>query len=135
MTSLRVQLIGLNKQVAAAEAQFATAKGDATAMASQQDPILETRAKIAGLNTELKSAKATINAAKTATGEANVFRGLFFVMTFFSIGVVSNFKKLWAEGFGKLAAVYFISLFGFIIWVGLAISWLFFHGVRPPLVG
>jgi hypothetical protein len=31
--------------------------------------------------------------------------------------------------------VYFISLFGFIIWVGLAISWLFFHGVRPPLVG
>jgi hypothetical protein len=135
MTSLRVQLIGLNKQVAAAEAQFATAKGDATAMASQQDPILATRAKIAALNTELKSAKATISAAKTATSEANVFRGIFFAMTFFSIGVVSNFKKLWAEGIGKLAAVYFISLFGFIIWVGLAISWLFFHGVRPPLVG
>lgn len=25
------------------------------------------------------------------------------------------------------------SLFGFIIWIGLAISWLFFHGVKPPL--
>jgi uncharacterized membrane protein YadS len=135
MTSLGAQLTGFNKQVAAAEAQLETAKGDATATASQQDQILATKAKIASLNTELKSAKATINAAKTGTGEANVFRGLFFVMTFFSIGVVSNFKKLWAEGIGKLAAVYIISLFGFIIWVGLAISWLFFHGVKPPLVG
>ncbi len=135
MTSVGAQLTGLNGQVAAAEAQLAAAKGDATTMASQRDQILATKAKIAGLNTELKSAKATLDAAKTGTGEANVFRGLFFVMTFFSIGVVSNFKKLWAEGIGRLAAVYVISLFGFIIWVGLAISWLFFHGVKPPRVG
>jgi len=40
---------------------------------------------------------------------------------------------LWQEGVGKLAAVYVLSLFGFVIWVGLAISWLFFAGVRPPL--
>jgi hypothetical protein len=26
-----------------------------------------------------------------------------------------------------------VCLFGFIIWIGLAISWLFFHGVKPPL--
>jgi len=26
-----------------------------------------------------------------------------------------------------------VSLFGFVIWVGLLISWLFFHGVTPPL--
>ena len=76
-----------------------------------------------------------MGAAKTATGEANVFRGLFFVMTFFTIGVVSNFKKLWSEGIGRLAAVYIIALFGFIIWVGLGISWLFFHGVHPPIAG
>jgi hypothetical protein len=31
--------------------------------------------------------------------------------------------------------VYVVALFGFIIWVGLFISWLFFHGVKPPLVG
>jgi hypothetical protein len=31
-----------------------------------------------------------------------------------------------------LAPVYVLCLFGFIIWVGLAISWLFFHGVTPP---
>ena len=33
----------------------------------------------------------------------------------------------------RLAAVYFVSLFGFVIWVGLLISWLFFSGVKPPL--
>jgi uncharacterized membrane protein YadS len=70
---------------------------------------------------------------KTAMGEANVFRGIFFAMTFFSIGVVSNFKKLWEEGIGRLAAVYLVCLFGFVIWIGLLISWLFFHGVKPPL--
>ncbi len=72
---------------------------------------------------------------KAAMGEGNVFRGIFFVMTFFTIGVVSNFKKLWEEGIGKLAAVYLLCLFGFIIWIGLFISWIFFHGVKPPLAG
>ncbi len=70
-----------------------------------------------------------------AIGEANVFRVIFFILTFFSIGVLSNFKKLWQEGLGKLAAVYFVSLFGFVIWVGLGISWIFFAGVKPPLAG
>jgi uncharacterized membrane protein YadS len=68
-----------------------------------------------------------------AIGEANTFRVIFFILTFFSIGILSNFKKLWQEGVGKLAAVYLLSLFGFVIWVGLAISWLFFSGVKPPL--
>src|SRR6516162_1183177 len=70
-----------------------------------------------------------------AIGEANTFRVIFFILTFFSIGVLSNFKKLWQEGIGKLAAVYVISLFGFVIWVGLIISWLFFSGIKPPLAG
>ena len=68
-----------------------------------------------------------------AMGEANTIRVVFFILTFFSIGVLSNFKKLWQEGIGRLAAVYFVSLFGFVIWVGLLISWLFFSGVKPPL--
>lgn len=70
---------------------------------------------------------------KTMVGALNSFRMIFFVLTFFTIGVVSNFKKLWEEGIGRLAAVYVVCLFGFIIWVGLFISWLFFHGVKPPL--
>lgn len=57
----------------------------------------------------------------------DLFRGYFFVMTFFSIGLASNFKKLWAEGIARLAAVYVVCLFGFVIWIGLVISWLFFH--------
>jgi uncharacterized membrane protein YadS len=72
-------------------------------------------------------------ALPTAAGEANVFRVIFFILTFFSIGVLSDFRKLWEQGFAKLAAVYFVSLFGFVIWVGLLISWLFFSGVKPPL--
>ena len=68
-----------------------------------------------------------------AIGEANIFRVIFFILTFFSIGVLSNFQRLWQEGVGRLAAVYVISLFGFVIWVGLLISWLFFAGVKPPL--
>lgn len=77
---------------------------------------------------------ALIGKTKAAMGEGNVFRGIFFTMTFFTIGVVSNFKKLWEEGIGKLAAVYVLSLFGFIIWIGLIISWIFFHGVKPPVI-
>jgi uncharacterized membrane protein YadS len=71
---------------------------------------------------------------KSAMGEANTFRGIFFVMTFFTIGVMSNFRKLWEEGIGRLAAVYLLCLFGFVIWVGLVISFIFFGGVNPPLV-
>jgi len=72
---------------------------------------------------------------KGAMGEANTFRGMFFVLTFFTIGVMTNFRKLWEEGIGKLAAVYLLCLFGFIIWVGVLISWLFYGGVKPPLAG
>ncbi len=71
---------------------------------------------------------------KASMGEANVFRAIFFVMTFFAIGTLSNFRKLWQEGIAKLAAVYVLCLFGYIIWVGLLISWLFFHGIMPPVV-
>ena len=87
----------------------------------------------AGLYLALGTDQAIVSKLPAAIGEANTFRVIFFILTFFSIGVLSNFKKLWAEGVGKLAAVYFVSLFGFVIWVGLLISWLFFSGVKPPL--
>ncbi|MBI2970228.1 MAG: putative sulfate exporter family transporter [Gammaproteobacteria bacterium] len=70
-----------------------------------------------------------------SSSEADNFRQLFFVMTFFSIGVVSDFRRLWQEGIGRLAAVYVLALFGFIIWIGLVISWIFFAGVKPPIAG
>jgi uncharacterized membrane protein YadS len=77
------------------------------------------------------AAPALVPKLKAAMAEAGVFRGIFFVLTFFTIGLVSNFRKLWEEGIGRLALVYVLCLFGFIIWIGLAISWIFFHGVKP----
>ncbi len=133
------KIAALTKQVAASEAQLKTLssakKKDKAAIASLTGQIAKDKTELEGINNQIKGPKATMSAAKAGTGEANVFRGIFFVMTFFTIGLVSNFKKLWEEGIGKLAAVYVISLFGFIIWIGLIISWIFFHGVKPPLAG
>lgn len=64
---------------------------------------------------------------RAGMNEVDLFRGYFFVMTFFAIGLASNFRKLWAEGIARLALVYVVCLFGFVIWIGLVISWLFFH--------
>src|SRR5215475_165472 len=88
---------------------------------------------LVGLYLALGTTPEIAKALPAAAGEANVFRVIFFILTFFSIGVLSDFRKLWQQGFGKLAAVYFVSLFGFVIWVGLLISWLFFSGFKPPL--
>jgi uncharacterized membrane protein YadS len=88
---------------------------------------------VVGLLLSVGASPERLSRLTPAIGEANTFRVIFFVLTFFSIGVLSNFRKLWQEGIGKLAAVYLVSLFGFVIWVGLLISWLFFSGVKPPL--
>ncbi len=134
MTALGDKIGALTKQVTASETQLATTKGKA-ARASLTAQVEKDKVRLADLNAQLKAPSGTMSAAKKATGAANIFRGIFFTMTFFTIGLVSNFKKLWEEGIGKLAAVYVISLFGFIIWIGLLISWIFFHGVKPPLAG
>jgi uncharacterized membrane protein YadS len=127
------QVKAVKTEISAAEKQLATAV--VTEKAALQEKIKANTDKIKSLNDSIKGPKATIAAAKTSTSSGNVFRVMFFVFTFFTIGVVSNFKKLMEEGIGKLMVVYVVALFGFIIWVGLFISWLFFHGVMPPLVG
>ena len=88
---------------------------------------------IIGLYLALATPADIAHKVPAAMGEANTLRVIFFILTFFSIGVLSDFRKLWEEGVGKLTAVYAVSLFGFVIWVGLLISWLFFAGVKPPL--
>lgn len=80
------------------------------------------------------AAEATTTALQAGIGAADTFRGIFFALTFFTIGLVSNFRKLREEGMGRLALVYLVCLFGFIIWIGLFISWIFFHGITPPVV-
>ncbi|MCL6610864.1 MAG: YeiH family protein [Peptococcaceae bacterium] len=74
-----------------------------------------------------------VKPAKTGADQANVLRSLFFALCFFSIGLVTNVRKLWAEGMGRIVVVYAVCLFGFILWVGLFISWIFYHGIMPPL--
>lgn len=74
-----------------------------------------------------------IKPAKEGASQANAIRSIFFALCFFSIGLVTNVRKLWAEGMGRIVLVYAVCLFGFIIWVGLLISWVFYHGIMPPL--
>ena len=75
-----------------------------------------------------------VKAAEAGAGEANLLRSMFFALCFFSIGIVTNVRKLWAAGMGRIVSVYAVCLFGFILWVGLGISWLFYHGVYPPII-
>jgi uncharacterized membrane protein YadS len=107
---------------------------DATVLAGLKSDLDTAKNKEKTINNEIKEPKKFLSSAKAVSSQGDVFRGLFFLLCFFTIGLVSNFKKLMEEGIGKLAAVYCISLFGFIIWVGLFISWLFFHGVKPPII-
>jgi hypothetical protein len=107
---------------------------DAAGLADLNATINASKDKVKGIETQIKEPRATMAAANLSISESNIFRVMFFLLTFFTIGLVSNFKKLWEEGIGKLAAVYVLCLFGFIIWVGLVISWIFFHGVKPPII-
>jgi len=126
LTDLKVQITSLEKQIDASK--------DAASVAPLQAKLQDAKAQEKQLKDSTKEPNKLISKAKSATAQGDVFRTLFFALCFFTIGVVSNFKKLAQEGIGKLAAVYCISLFGFIIWVGLGISWLFFHGVKPPIL-
>jgi sodium--glutamate symport carrier gltS len=73
-----------------------------------------------------------IKELKESSTNLDAFRKFFFALAFFSIGLSADFKRLWQEGLGKLILVYVVCLFGFVIWIGLGISWLFFHGIMPP---
>jgi uncharacterized membrane protein YadS len=126
------QIKPVRAEIAKAEKQLAMA--DPAGQAALKEKIKADKDKIKEMETPIKEQKAVMSKAKEATAGSNVFRVMFFLLTFFTIGVVSNFKKLWEEGIGKLAAVYILCLFGFIIWVGLIISWIFFHGVKPPVI-
>ena len=75
-----------------------------------------------------------VKSVSAGAGQANLLRSIFFGLCFFSIGLITNVRKLWAEGLGRIVGVYAIALFGFILWVGLGISYLFYHGILPPVV-
>jgi uncharacterized membrane protein YadS len=59
-------------------------------------------------------------------------RKFFFMLTFTSIGIVTDFRALAKEGLGRLAAAYGTILVIVIIPIGLFLAWLFHHGMVPP---
>ena len=61
-------------------------------------------------------------------------RKFFFMLTFTSIGIVTDFRELAKEGLGRLAAAYGTILLIAIIPIGLFLAWLFHHGMMPPTV-
>ncbi|MFX4263502.1 putative sulfate exporter family transporter [Pelotomaculum propionicicum] len=76
-----------------------------------------------------------VKSAQAGSDQANVLRTIFFALCFFSIGLITNVRKLLAAGMGRIVLTYAVSLFFFILWVGLFISWVFYHGVTPPVIG
>jgi uncharacterized membrane protein YadS len=126
LAELKATITSLDKKMGATK--------DAAMLAGVKAELDAAKNKVKTINNDLKEPKKLLGDAKSSSSQGDVFRGLFFLLCFFTIGLVSNFKKLMEEGIGKLAAVYCISLFGFIIWIGLFISWLFFHGVKPPTI-
>ncbi|MFN3396171.1 MAG: putative sulfate exporter family transporter, partial [Thermodesulfovibrionales bacterium] len=133
ITPVEKDIKAIKKEITATEKQLATVT-DPVQQAALNEKIKANKDKIKGLEAQIKEPKKTIAAAKEATNGTNALRVMFFLLTFFTIGVVSNFKQLWEEGIGKLAVVYLLCLFGFILWIGLLISWIFFHGVKPPII-
>lgn len=75
----------------------------------------------------------TLNAAESgAVPVEKGLRKLFFMLTFMSLGIITDFKKLSEAKFGKMVWVYFVSLFLFIIPVAMLIAYLFHHGMEIP---
>ncbi|AEA47187.1 putative sulfate exporter family transporter [Archaeoglobus veneficus] len=61
-------------------------------------------------------------------------RKFFFMLTFTSIGIVTDFRALKQEGLGRLAICYAFVLAVIIIPLGWFIAWLFHMGMQPPTV-
>lgn len=59
-------------------------------------------------------------------------RKMMFMLTFVSIGVITDFRRL--RGMGRLATLYAVALVFFVIPVGYAVAWLFHRGMQPPTI-
>lgn len=72
------------------------------------------------------------NAQAGAVPVEGGMRKLFFMLTFMSLGIITDFKKLKEAQFGKMVWVYFVALFLFIIPVAILVAYLFHHGMEIP---
>jgi uncharacterized membrane protein YadS len=59
------------------------------------------------------------------------YRKLMFMLTFLSIGIITDFSKL--KGMGRLTLLYAIALFGIIAPIAYVVAYIFHHGMLPPI--
>ncbi len=59
-------------------------------------------------------------------------RKMMFMLTFVSIGIITDFSKL--KGMTRLAILYAIALFVIIAPIAYGVAYLFHHGMTPPLI-
>lgn len=57
-------------------------------------------------------------------------RTMFFMLTFVSMGVITDFSKL--KGMGRLALLYGIALVVIIAPIAYFVAWIFHRGMMPP---
>jgi uncharacterized membrane protein YadS len=78
----------------------------------------------------------TLKGIKLVEGQTEAFRKPLFALAFLSIGMATDLRRLASPGMARLLLVYLVSIFGFIIWMALVISWIFFHDIPaiPPVV-
>lgn len=67
---------------------------------------------------------------QTAAAVEGPMRNMMFMLTFVSIGVITDFSKL--KGMGKLALLYAVALFGIIAPIAYGVAWIFHRGMMPP---
>ncbi|MBM7855216.1 putative membrane protein YadS [Desulfohalotomaculum tongense] len=60
-------------------------------------------------------------------------RKMMFMLTFVSIGIITDFSKL--KGMGRMALLYAVALFLIIAPIALVVSYVFHHGMMPPAAG
>ncbi|HEC12351.1 MAG TPA: putative sulfate exporter family transporter [Acidiferrobacteraceae bacterium] len=74
--------------------------------------------------------------AKHADAGAKVvqspMRKMMFMLTFVAIGVITDFSKL--KGMGRLTLLYAIALFAIVAPIAYVVSYIFHHGLMPPVV-
>lgn len=58
-------------------------------------------------------------------------RKMMFMITFVSIGIITDFSKL--KGMGRLTLLYAIALFLIIAPIAYLVAWIFHHGMMPPI--
>ena len=76
----------------------------------------------------------SIKAASAGAGIVqSPMRKMMFMLTFVSIGIITDFSKL--KGMGRLALLYGIALFVIIAPIAYVVAWIFHHGMMPLPAG